>query len=73
MSEQVKELRSILIQLLAGLGESKVRIMTTMAIIAAHQLEDEMVSWVSTYYGKEDMLTLQKFTKKLNQLIAERS
>lgn len=56
MSERERELRSILIQVLAGLGVSKVRIMTFLAIIVAHQIQEEMVAWIATFYGKEDTL-----------------
>ena len=68
MSERKKELRSILIQLLAGLGMTKTRTMLTMAIIAAYQIEEEMVSWVASYRGREDDLTHQAFMSKLNEL-----
>ena len=67
MSERKKELRSILIQLLAGLGMTKTRIMLTMAIIAAYRIEEEMVSWVATYRGMEDSMTVQAFMSKLNE------
>lgn len=68
MEEKTKELRSILIRLLNGLGFPKPRIMLTMAIITAYQIEQEMVDWVATYYGKEDTMTTQAFMSKLNAL-----
>ena len=71
LKDEIREFRSKLIQLLIGLGMSEVRIAGTIAIIAAYHLEDEMVSWVATFYGKEDTLTIQSFTAKLNELIAE--
>lgn len=67
----MKELRSTLILLLKGLGESKIRIMLTMAIIAAYHLEEKLGAWAATFLGKEDTLTIQVFTAKLNELIAE--
>jgi hypothetical protein len=42
MDERKRELRSILILLLRGMNFSKVRIMLTLAIIEAHQIEEEM-------------------------------
>ena len=71
MSERVKELRSLLILLLRGLGESKNRIMLTMAIIAAYHLEEKLGAWAATFSGKEDTMTIQVFTAKLNELIVE--
>ena len=66
--DRVKELRSALILLLSGLGMSKTRIMLTMAIIVAYQIEEEMGSWVATYYGKSDDMTIEAFMAKLNEL-----
>jgi hypothetical protein len=68
MTERERELRSILIQVLAGLGVSKVRIMTCLAIIVAHQIQEEMVAWIATFYGKEDTMTAQAFMSKLDEL-----
>ena len=68
MLERVHELRSILIQLLIGLGLTRTRIMLTMAIIAAHKIEEEMILWVATFHGKEDTMTTQAFMSKLNEL-----
>ena len=68
MSEEVKELRSILIGLLYELEVPTVRIMVTMAIIRAFHIEQEMINWVATFSGKEDMLTTQAFMSKLNEL-----
>ena len=68
MTERERELRSILIQVLAGLGVSKVRIMTCLAIIVAHQIQEEMVAWIATYHGKEDTITAQAFMSKLDEL-----
>lgn len=68
MSEEVKELRSILIGLLHELEVPTVRIMVTMAIIRAFHIEQEMINWIATFYGKEDTLTIQAFMSKLNEL-----
>ena len=68
MDERIKELSSILILLLRGMNFSKVRIMLTMAIIASHQIEEEICDWAITYYEKEDTLTTQAFMSKLNEL-----
>ena len=71
MTERTEEIRSILILLLKGLGMSKVRIMLTMAIIAAYHLEEKMVSWIATFYGRSDDMTIQVFMSKLRELTGE--
>ena len=71
MTERTKELRSILILVLKGLGMSKVRIMLTMAIIAAYHLEEKMASWVATFKGRSDDMTTQVFMAKLRELTGE--
>ena len=68
MTERTKELRSILIQLLIGLGMTKPRIMLTMAIISAYQIEYEMAYWAVDYYKKNGLLTVKIFMSKLNEL-----
>lgn len=57
MDERKRELRNILILLLRGMNFSKVRIMLTLAIIAAHQIEEEMCDWAIAYYKKEGTIT----------------
>jgi hypothetical protein len=42
-----------------------------MAIIAAYHLEEKLGAWAATFLGKEDTMTIQVFTAKLNELIAE--
>lgn len=68
MDERKRELRSILILLLRGMNFSKVRIMLTLAIIEAHQIEEEMCDWAITYYKKEDTITTRAFMSKLDEL-----
>lgn len=68
MDERKRELRSILILLLRGMNFSKVRIMLTLAIIAAHQIEEEMCDWAIAYYKKEGTITAQAFMSKLDEL-----
>lgn len=68
MEEKTKELRSILILLLRGMNFSKTRIMLTMAIIAAHQIEETICDWAIAYYEKEGTITTQAFMSKLNAL-----
>ena len=68
MDERKRELRSILILLLRGMNFSKVRIMLTLAIIEAHQIEEEMCDWAITYYKKEGTITAQTFLSKLDEL-----
>ena len=47
---------------------SKVRIMLTLAIIAAHQIEEEMCDWAIAYYKKEGTITTRAFMSKLDEL-----
>ena len=68
MTEKNRELNRMLIRLLDGLGQDRVQIMTLMAIIRAFHIEQEMINWVATFSGKEDMLTTQAFMSKLNEL-----
>ena len=68
MSCRTKELNSILIELLYGLGLSKTRIMLTMAIIKAHHIQNEILEWFVTYYEKEGTMTVQTFMSKLKEL-----
>ena len=68
MSDKEKELSSILIQLLHGLELSKVRIMLTMAVITAYQLQQTMADWVADYYEREGIMTTRIFMSKLNEL-----
>lgn len=58
-----------LIGLMNSLGISKVRMMFTLALIRAHNLHEEMVRWIVSYKGKEDTMTAQALTSKLNSLI----
>lgn len=60
-----------LIGLMRELGMSKVRMIFSLALIRSHQIHLPMAKWVLSYRGKEDTLTLQSFTAKLNELIAE--
>ena len=71
MSERKKELNSILIELLYGLGLSKTRLMLTMAIIKAHHIQYELLEWFVAYYEREDTMTVQAFMSKLNELTDE--
>ena len=58
-----------LIGLMRELGMSKVRMMLSLALIRSHQIHLPMAKWVLSYRGKEDTLTAQSFTAKLNELI----
>ena len=42
--------------------------MLTMAIIVAYQIEEEMGSWIATYYGRSDDMTIEAFMSKLKKL-----
>ena len=66
--EREKELRSILIELLYGLGFSKTRIMLTIAIIKAHHIEYEILEWFADYYKRTGNMTSDIFMSKLNEL-----
>ncbi len=61
-------LEKALVNLMISLGISEVRGMTVLAIIRAHQIQEEMAFWAASYYGKEDTLTIQAFMSKLNEL-----
>lgn len=68
MTEKNRELNRMLIRLLDGLGQNRVRITAIMAMITACHLQQEMVDWIATFYGKEDTLTIQAFMSKLEEL-----
>lgn len=70
-NEELKELRDILITVLKGLGETRIRTTLYMAIIRAHGIESEMVNWLAQFYGKSDSLTIEAFVSKLNELTDE--
>ena len=43
-----------------------------MALIRSYQLHEKMIEWVASFHDSEDTITLQNFTAKLNELIAEK-
>ena len=61
-----------LIVLMKAIGMSMYRAMFCLAEIKAYKLQDKMVEWVVSCRGKEDTITPQSFTAKLNELIAEK-
>ena len=68
VSEEIRELESILIGLLRELGTSKVDAMIALALMRAHHLQEEMILWVATFQGREDMLTSRTFMLHLYDL-----
>lgn len=71
MTERTKELNSILIEVLYGLGLSQTRIMLTMAIISAYHIQYEILEWFVGYYDREGEMTIQVFMAKLRELTGE--
>lgn len=66
--EYISELEDILVGLLIELKAPMITQMIALAIIRAGSLHQEMVNWVATFSGKEDMLTIQAFMSKLHEL-----
>lgn len=66
--ENISELEDILVGLLIELKAPIITQMIALAIIRAGNLHQEMVNWVATFSGKEDMLTVQSFMSKLHEL-----
>lgn len=66
--EREQMLEDGLIGLMRSLGIPKVRMMLSLAMIRAHHIQEDMVSWVATFQGKEEALTAQIFMSKLNEL-----
>lgn len=64
-------LKDRVIGLMRSLEMPKVRMMLSLAMIRAHHLQEEMVSWVATFREKEDTLTAQAFMSKLRELTEE--
>ena len=58
--------------LLRGLDATPTQAAVLMAEMAAFNLHQEMASWVADFYEKEDALTLQSFTKKVDEFIAQK-
>ena len=71
MLQREKELNTILIELLYGLGLSNVRIMLTMAIIKAYRCQYEILEWFADYYEREGTMTIHTFMSKLQELTGE--
>ena len=71
MAERTKELNSILIEVLYGLGLSQTKIMLTMAIISAYHIQYEILEWFVDYYDREGKMTIQVFMAKLRELTDE--
>lgn len=71
--ERREELEDILIGLMKSLGMSMYRGgVFSMALIRSYQLHEKMIEWVASFHDSEDTITLQNFTAKLNELIAEK-
>ena len=70
--ERKKQLEIGLIGLMKAIGMSMYRALFCLAEIRAYHLQDKMVEWVVSCREKEDTITPQSFTAKLNELIAEK-
>ena len=67
-SDEIKELESLLIGLLRELGAPKIDAMIALALMRACHLQEDMILWVATFKGREEMLTVQDFMLHLNYL-----
>ncbi|MBQ5836665.1 MAG: hypothetical protein IIW38_03615 [Alistipes sp.] len=69
---ETKELNEILILLLKGLGAQPIQAAILMVEISTFRLQQEMAKWALTFYEKADTLTLQNFSEKVDELIAQK-
>ena len=69
--ERIELLETGLIGLMKTLGMPNTRIMVSILVIKRLQLHEQMAEWIASYHDSEDTITLQSFTAKLNELIAE--
>ena len=58
--------------LMKSLEMSMYRAIFSMALIRSYRLHEEMIDWVASFHDSEETITLQSFTAKLNELIAEK-
>ena len=70
--ERRKILESGFVGLMRDLGISQVRTTCYLALIRTFQLHEKVADWVASFHDSEDTITLQSFTAKLNELIAEK-
>lgn len=70
--ERKEKLESILMGLMKSLEMSMYRAIFSMALIRSYRLHEEMIDWVASFHDSEETITLQSFTAKLNELIAEK-
>ena len=66
--ERREEIEKGIIGLMRSLGISKVRMMLSLALIRAHQLHEEMVSWIASYHNSDRDMTAQEFLLKVREL-----
>ena len=69
--ERIELLENGLLGLMKTLGMPKTRIMISILVINQLHLHMKMAAWIASYHDSEDTITLQSFTAKLNELIAE--
>ena len=70
--EREEQIENMLVGLMNFLEIPTERKMLSLAIIKSLQLHEEMLKWVASFHDSEDTITLQSFTAKLNELIAEK-
>lgn len=70
--EREEQIEYGLIGLMKTLGMPKTRIMISILVINQLCLHKQMAVWVASFHDSEDTITLQSFTAKLNELIAEK-
>lgn len=66
--ERREEIEKGIIGLMRSLGISKVRMMLSLALIRAHQLHEEMGSWIASYHNSDRDMTAQEFLSKVREL-----
>ena len=67
-TDEIRELESILIGIMRELGVSRIDAMINLALIKAHQIQEDMILWVDTFKDKEHMLTAEAFRSHIFQL-----
>ena len=67
-TDEIRELESILIGIMRELGVSRIDAMINLALIKAHQIQEDMILWVATFKDEEHMLTAEAFRSHIFQL-----
>ena len=67
-TDETIELESLLVGLMRELGVSKIDAMINLALIKAHNIQEDMILWVATFKDKEHLLTTEAFRSHLLHL-----